>query len=74
MQTENEREQQMNSYLYDDGIQIEETDGFRLYETEQEYWEEYDRLKALKGDTANGKTQTSRLSRCSKRDNWQGAE
>ena len=45
----------MNSYLYDDGIQIEETDGFRLYETEQEYWEEYDRLKALKGDTANGK-------------------
>lgn len=25
--------------------QIEETAAFRLYETEQEYWEEYDRLK-----------------------------
>ena len=38
----------MNSFLYDDGIQIEETEAFRPYETEQEYWEEYDRLKALK--------------------------
>jgi hypothetical protein len=39
----------MNSYLYDDDIQIEETEAFPLYETEQEYWEEYDRIKALKG-------------------------
>jgi len=41
--------QMINSDLYDDDIQIEETEAFRLYETEQEYWEEYDRLKALNG-------------------------
>lgn len=36
----------MNSYLYDDDIQIEETPEFRSYETEMEYWEEYDTIKA----------------------------
>ena len=35
--------------MYNDDIQIEETEAFCLYETEQEYWEEYDRLKTLKG-------------------------
>lgn len=40
----------MNSYLYDDEIQIEETEAFRIYESEMEYWEEYDRLKVLKGE------------------------
>ena len=30
--------------MFDD-VQIEETAEFRLYETEQEYWEEYDRIK-----------------------------
>lgn len=29
-------------------IQIEETVGLQIYETEQEYWEEYDRLQKLK--------------------------
>lgn len=36
----------MNSYLYDDEVQIEETPEFRSYETEMEYWEEYDAIKA----------------------------
>lgn len=39
----------MNSYLYDDEVQIEETSEFRLYETEMEYWEEYDEIKAGTG-------------------------
>jgi hypothetical protein len=31
----------MNSYLYDDGVQIEETSDFCPHETEIEHWEEY---------------------------------
>ena len=46
----------MNSYLYNDEVQIEESEAFRLYETEEEYWEEYDRLQALKGVPTANKT------------------
>lgn len=37
----------MNSYLYDD-VQSEELPEFKLYESEAEYWAEYDRLQQLK--------------------------
>lgn len=37
----------MNSFLYND-IQIEETPEFQLYQSEAEYWEEYDRIQKLR--------------------------
>lgn len=38
----------MNSYPYDD-LQSDELPEFHLYETEQEYWEEMDRIHTMMG-------------------------
>lgn len=38
----------MNSYLYDDDIQSEELPEFKLYESEAEYWTEYDQIQKLR--------------------------
>ena len=37
----------MNSFLYDD-VEIEETPDFQLYQTEAEFWTEYDRIQKLR--------------------------
>ena len=45
--TSNKGEMKMNSYLYDD-VEIEETPEFQLYQTEAEYWTEYDQSQKLR--------------------------
>ena len=37
----------MNSFLYDD-VEIEETPEFQRYQTEAEFWAEYDQFQKLR--------------------------
>lgn len=38
----------MNTFLYEDDVQSEELSEFELYQTEQEYWEEYDLIHNMR--------------------------